>query len=300
MQEVSRCIATGDKATMLESDDLLQCDCVYGGLYDSVAGRFGFRYFHTDEDTWDFDLDAEQIADIAWGKIRTFELWQCDSDKCHCYYPTEDSYCPNCDSMRDFHDYEPRLRLFRPEESDEGIAAMASLRKIGLAILDYHREHGHFPPPFTRDAAGAKLHSWRSLVLPYLERDDLFAQIDFEQPWNADINRAVLASRPEEYRSPDCPAYHTRLFAIVGDGTVWPPAGQRKSSDIKSGTSYTVMAVHSSQATVAWMEPSDLDVEATVAEYAARGNLLAVFVDGHVESETEADLDELRELLRVW
>ena len=57
----------------------------------------------------------------------------------------KDSYCTHCDSIRHFDDHESRLRIHHPDGSDEALAAMANLRKIGLAILDYHNKHNQLP-----------------------------------------------------------------------------------------------------------------------------------------------------------
>lgn len=155
MRDVIQRIADGDEAaTTIESDDLLQCDRVYGGLYDVAGQRFGFRYFHADDATWDLDLDAQQIAQIANGTLTALNLWQCSGGKCDCLHAAKDSYCAHCDSIRHYDDYESRLRIHHPDESPEVLATMANLRRIGLAILDYHREHEHFPPAQTHDEYG--------------------------------------------------------------------------------------------------------------------------------------------------
>jgi hypothetical protein len=99
MQHVDHLISIGDPRTTMESDDLLQCDRVYGGLYDRAGRRFGFRYFHGEKATWEFDLSAQEIADIASGRVTQVSLWQCSGGKCGCYYAAEDAYCPHCDSL---------------------------------------------------------------------------------------------------------------------------------------------------------------------------------------------------------
>lgn len=51
MRHVASLIESGDESTTVESDDLLQCDCIYGGLYDPEARRFG-----------EFDALASEVA----------------------------------------------------------------------------------------------------------------------------------------------------------------------------------------------------------------------------------------------
>jgi len=300
MRDVKRRIDHGDEAaTIIESDDLLQCDCVYGGLYDAAARRFGFRYFHTDEVTWDFDLDAQQIARIANGTLTTMTLWQCSNGECGCLYDAEDSYCMHCDSIRHFDHYESRLAIHHPEESPGVLAAMANLRKIGLAIIEYHKKYGHFPPSRTQDANGRALHSWRSLILPFLDEEPLSELIDFSQPWDSANNRTVWQQRPYVYGALDCPAPLTHCAAIVGADTIWPHTGRRQWNEIRSGLSYTVAAIVANDVAVNWMQPSDPEIDAVLAEYASHASLLAVFVDCHVDVVKSVSLEALRNLIRI-
>ncbi len=300
MRHVNELICDGDEtATTLESDDLLQCECVYGGLYNAAEGRFGFRYFLTDGATWDLDLNAQQIAKIANGTLVALDLWQCPGRTCDCLYATEDSYCMHCDSICHFDDYESRLRIRHPDEPDDVLAVMAQMRKIGLAILRYHNEHDHFPPLNIRDASGKPLHSWRSLILPYLDEESVFKSIDFFQPWDSETNRKVWSHRPEVYGANQCPVPRTPYVAIVGADTIWPVEGQRHVREIKSGTSFTVAAVAANETTVNWLQPADIDIETAIAEYTAKDSLVSVFVDGHVELLRGIDIRRLREMICI-
>src|SRR5262245_47701354 len=107
MRQVARRIAAREKETTIESDDLLQCDCIFGGLVDSTRKKFGFCYFHDDgverdEDddvTWHVILDATQIQAIADGSLRSLQLWRCVNVSCGCRHSSVDGYCANCDSV---------------------------------------------------------------------------------------------------------------------------------------------------------------------------------------------------------
>src|SRR5439155_7140680 len=60
-----------------------------------------------------------------------------------------------------------------------------NLKQIGLAFHNYHSTYGSFPPGFTSRAAmvdGPSLWpgwGWGAYLLPYLEQDNLYRQIDF-------------------------------------------------------------------------------------------------------------------------
>jgi Tfp pilus assembly protein PilE len=44
----------------------------------------------------------------------------------------------------------------------------AMLHQIGIALHEYAKVHGALPPAYTVDADGESLHSWRTLILPYI------------------------------------------------------------------------------------------------------------------------------------
>jgi prepilin-type N-terminal cleavage/methylation domain-containing protein/prepilin-type processing-associated H-X9-DG protein len=58
-----------------------------------------------------------------------------------------------------------------------------NLKQMALALQSYHGAQGAFPAG--RDALSLSTHSY---LLPYLEQDAVFKQIDFTQSWNAAAN----------------------------------------------------------------------------------------------------------------
>ena len=48
---------------------------------------------------------------------------------------------------------------------------MSNLKQIGLALLNYEQTNGRLPPAAVADKQGKAMHSWRTLILPYLERN---------------------------------------------------------------------------------------------------------------------------------
>ena len=105
MREVVAALDREDPAAWTESDDLLQSDRGYGGLYDQALGRYGFEFLlHGDEESreaerpicWYFDLDRQQLRDVASGKMTQIELWRCEPD-CGLRFARRDDYCDLCD-----------------------------------------------------------------------------------------------------------------------------------------------------------------------------------------------------------
>jgi Protein of unknown function (DUF1559) len=295
-------IAEGSQGTIIESDDLLQCGCAVGGLLDSNTMRFEFCYFRDENNTVNMLLDIPQIEAIASGTTEFLELWRCSNSSCGGLHATEDSYCPNCDSIRHFDaDYLARLQHWYPGERAVVIDSLMNLRRIVLAILDYvAKNEGKLPPPFTTDRLGNRLHSWRSLILPFLDLEDVYDAIDFSQPWDAPRNRSAAERIPDVYRPPGTQSGRTRYSAIVGPQSLWPPTGGRRLTDVKSGTSYTIAVVEAPCSEVEWMKPHDFDEETLVREVAAsKRPLPAAWIDGRTTLLADLDAARIRELASV-
>ena len=50
----------------------------------------------------------------------------------------------------------------------------SNLKQIALALQGYAQVHGALPPAYTTDADGKPLHSWRTLILPFMEEQRLY------------------------------------------------------------------------------------------------------------------------------
>lgn len=57
-----------------------------------------------------------------------------------------------------------------------------NLKLIGLALHNYHDEYGVFPPAYSVDENGVRLHSWRTLILPLADGSARFFSSDLSEP----------------------------------------------------------------------------------------------------------------------
>jgi hypothetical protein len=80
--------------------------------------------------------------------------------------------------------------------------ATNNLKQMGLAAHGYHDANRHLPPGGTFDAQGRGLHGWQTLLLPYLDRQDLFQKVDLQKPWNAPGNLEVMQQGIYVFQSP--------------------------------------------------------------------------------------------------
>src|SRR5438045_2614972 len=75
-----------------------------------------------------------------------------------------------------------------------------NLKQIGLALHNYHGSNNCFPPGYvdgnmnrasTPDNDVGPGWGWASLLLPYLEQDNIYKQINFNQPVGMGVNAQV-------------------------------------------------------------------------------------------------------------
>ena len=148
-------------------------------------------------------------------------------------------------------------------EAARQIACKNNLKQIAVAMHSYHADHGSFPPAYVADDNGKPMHSWRVLLLPYLDHQWLYDRYDFSKPWDSVENTALASLMPSCYRCPsesDPGAQGTSYRVVVGPGTMFPGEKTTTMDGITDGLSDTIMLVESSDSAVGWMEPTDLDV----------------------------------------
>ncbi|WP_437191719.1 DUF1559 domain-containing protein [Planctomicrobium sp. SH527] len=187
------------------------------------------------------------------------------------------------------------LALFLPLPRSANVAARRSqcknnLKQIGLALHQYHDEYGVFPPAFTVDAQGSRLHSWRSLILPYLGQKDLYDKIDFSKPWDDPVNAGVRKASLPSYRCPSTliPDNHTGYVVIVGEGFAFSPIGPQSLSEFKDGPELTAMVIELPiNRSYEWMEPrdgteADFGVTTPMPAGSHIGGMHVAFADGAV------------------
>jgi hypothetical protein len=161
------------------------------------------------------------------------------------------------------------VALFLPAVRYAGPAARRSqcsnnLKQIALALHNYHDFYGTFPPAYIADADGKPMHSWRVLILPYLEKKPLYDLYDFSEPWDGPNNSNLHDRVVRLYCCPECaktqPQTETNYVAVIGPQTMWPGDKGTTFGDIADGTSNTLMVVEVRDSGIHWMEPRDLHV----------------------------------------
>jgi hypothetical protein len=136
-----------------------------------------------------------------------------------------------------------------------------NLKQIALAMHNYHDSMGSLPPQATYDKNGKPLLSWRVLILPYIEQDNLYKQFHLDEPWDSEHNKKLLAQMPRVYASPQdentTKGHTTRYQGFVGKGAFFEGKKGLRFADFTDGTSNTLMIVEASKA-VPWTKPEDI------------------------------------------
>ena len=138
-----------------------------------------------------------------------------------------------------------------------------NMKQLGLALHIYHDARNGLPPLYTVDADGKPLHSWRVLLLPYMEQQALYERIRLDEPWDSSHNRQFHNIAIAVYSCPDNPlvAPGKACTYVAIDGALRPalPANGQRSRDTfaywTDGTSNQIVFTEVKQP-FNWMDPT--------------------------------------------
>jgi hypothetical protein len=206
----------------------------------------------------------------------------------------------------------PQMRRGGGRQSAYRSACFNNLSKIGQAIKAYHDEHQVYPPAYTVDANGNPLHSWRTLILPYLGEEALYKTIDLTKPWKDPVNAQALQTQVNTYQcaAADLPLNHTGYLAIVTPQSCLRPgksATKQEQTDDPDKTALVVEVPH--EKSVPWMSPNDADETLFVdqmrdtkqtANWPHMGTSNVLFVAGNTQAiDVETPAAERRAMITI-
>jgi Protein of unknown function (DUF1559) len=137
-----------------------------------------------------------------------------------------------------------------------------NLKQIALTMHSYFDANGSLPPAAIWDKQGRPLLSWRVLLLPYLEADNVYKKFHLDEPWDSPWNIRLLAEIPAIYiplgENDDANGFRTRWLVFTGRGTAFEgKSGLNLKTDFPNGRANTFLIVESARA-VPWTKPEDL------------------------------------------
>jgi hypothetical protein len=141
-----------------------------------------------------------------------------------------------------------------------------NLKQLGLAMHNYaDTMQGKMPAHAIYSKDGKPLLSWRVLILPYIEQQQLYNEFHLNEPWDSEHNKKLLAKMPKVYASPEdektVQEHVTHYQAFIGKGAFFEgKQGLRFPAEFVDGTSNTIMFVEASKA-VPWTKPEDISFD---------------------------------------
>lgn len=134
---------------------------------------------------------------------------------------------------------------------------------IALAFAHYHEVHGEYPPAHVDDVNGKPMHSWRVLILPYMDHGTLYNSYNFNEAWDGPNNRRLIPLIPNTYKCPSRESVGpvTSYVVVTGRRTMFPDGQHVRMQDIQDGTETTLLAVEIDRPDITWTEPRDLNIQ---------------------------------------
>jgi hypothetical protein len=173
--------------------------------------------------------------------------------------------------------------------------SLNKLKQIMIAIHAYHDVNNNFPQDVA-DKDGKPLLSWRVLLLPYLEQDQLYKQFKLDEPWDSANNKKLLAQMPGVYRVGIEPKDSTKTHyqGFAGPKSMFEPGKKLSFRDVTDGLSNTLCVVEAGPP-VEWTKPADIPYDSEKPmpklEGPFRNTLNCVVADGSAYS-FKRDIDE--------
>jgi len=141
--------------------------------------------------------------------------------------------------------------------------AYGRLCQMRLALQNYEQQYGALPPVCLRDNEGKPIHSWRALILPYLDFESI-KRLDLSQSWNSDYNRKVIDSIPvgewtwfARDRPLDQSPARTHILALLGPSSIWDvTTGLPKGRTHERAN--TILLISVPESSIEPLQPSDI------------------------------------------
>ncbi|MBX3420827.1 MAG: DUF1559 domain-containing protein [Pirellulaceae bacterium] len=150
-------------------------------------------------------------------------------------------------------------------EANRRLSCANNLKQIGIALHNYVSIHGEFPPAYSVDENGRPLHSWRTLILPYMEQNSVYTQIDLSKPWDDPVNQRFHSLQISAYSCPTTQIGQRGLtcYQVVVHPQALLIGGESRSlNEVTDGISNTLAVIESSEVdAVPWMAPQDLPLQ---------------------------------------
>jgi hypothetical protein len=152
-----------------------------------------------------------------------------------------------------FYVYSSKVRT-----TDAVVRCHLRIRALCFAIHSYIDEYGTPPPAVSLDAGGKPMHSWRALILPYIDEK---LEYDYSVPWNHPNNSHLHDKMPIAFCCP-CEAHRASSrnessYDMIFDAT-------KPNIDVTKMSSKNILLIETFNTGVNWLEPKSIDIAVIV------------------------------------
>ncbi|QDU31271.1 hypothetical protein ETAA8_64240 [Anatilimnocola aggregata] len=187
--------------------------------------------------------------------------------------------------------------VFSARSAAQRVNSMNHLKQIGLALHNYYDTHNTFPPAVVTDKDGKPLYSGRVLLLPYIERGDLYDRFDKAKAWDSAENLAVSQTMIDTFLDPARTTggpFRSDYVFVTGKNTILEGNSTVRFADITDGTSNTVIAIETSQGPASWAAPGEWDVDSGTLPPSNHERVrLILYADGSVRPMDHAAAQQI-------
>ncbi len=145
-----------------------------------------------------------------------------------------------------------------------------NLKQLALAMHNYHDVHRGFPAGAhpNEKLKADKRFSWLARILPYMEQNGLYEQLDFEEAWDDESNRRFVQTNVNTLQNPGLvpgvpgQTHYAGLAGVGEDGPrlaanhkragVFADNRRTRIRDIRDGTSNTAMIAEVKEKLGSW------------------------------------------------
>ena len=151
---------------------------------------------------------------------------------------------------------------------------------VARALLSYKDQYHSFPPVLVIDRNDTPLHSWRVLILPFLEANSFAEEYDFSTPWNSEKNIDLVEGtrriNREKFPTPsmvgnvystasNSSSYRTDIFMLVDSkmrtehySNGLPQLNASRVEGMYVSNPVRLVLIEVKKSDVHWMEPRDV------------------------------------------
>ena len=183
-----------------------------------------------------------------------------------------------------------------------------------MALHLYHGHYKSFPTAYTTGENGTPLHSWRVLLLPFLDQNELYKSICLDEPWDSEHNMQFHSQMPRVY---ECPLSVTQITRDKGLTSYQWVVGPNTISDGSKTTTFDDVTVDIHNVvclvevipTTCWMAPIDIQENSLAGNFSFSrdfgvgskhvGGMVIGMLDGSVQFMPNREALQLKDRVKI-